>query len=126
PLAPEPTGAGRISGRRLRSCSGLVRRSTKPDADASVLPAAGRQRHVVSPAPPVEPMLARLLRTLPDGDYWFEPKWDGFRCLAFRDGDAVDLRSRNQRPFARYFPEVVDGLRRLPMSRFVLDGELLA
>src|SRR3954467_4845368 len=71
-------------------------------------------------------MLARLHPPLPAGGFWVEPKWDGFRCLAFRDGDAVDLRSRNQRPLARYFPEVVEGLRRLPRSRFVLDGELLA
>jgi ATP-dependent DNA ligase len=81
-------------------------------------------------APPltvgVEPMLARLARTLPVGAEWtYEPKWDGFRCLAFRDGDDVDLRSRNQRPFARYFPEVVTALRLVPERRFVLDGELV-
>jgi ATP-dependent DNA ligase len=70
-------------------------------------------------------MLARLERALPDGDYLFEPKWDGFRCLAFRDGATVDLRSRNQRPFARYFPEVVAALQQLDESRFVLDGELV-
>jgi ATP-dependent DNA ligase len=68
-------------------------------------------------------MLARLVRELPEGDgLTYEPKWDGFRALAFcRDGD-VDLRSRNQRPLARYFPEVVDGLR--PIDA-VVDGELL-
>jgi ATP-dependent DNA ligase len=76
--------------------------------------------------PPVEPMLAALARTLPEDEgYLFEPKWDGFRCLAFRDGDEVDLRSRNQRPFARYFPEVVDALRALGEERFVIDGELV-
>src|SRR4051812_33895178 len=82
----------------------------------------------VAPPPTVdtEPMLARLARTLPTGAEWrYEPKWDGFRCLAFRDGDAVDLRSRNQRPFARYFPEIVAALRSVPARRFVLDGELL-
>src|SRR5205085_1318175 len=57
--------------------------------------------------PPVAPMLARLARELPLDGYVYEPKWDGFRCLAFRDGGAVDLRSRNQRPLARYLPELV-------------------
>ncbi|HZR13470.1 MAG TPA: ATP-dependent DNA ligase [Acidimicrobiia bacterium] len=77
-------------------------------------------------APPVAPMLAVLRRSLPEGaDWFFEPKWDGFRCLAFRDSDDVDLRSRNQRPFARYFPEIVDALRAVPCSQFVLDGELV-
>jgi len=70
-------------------------------------------------------MLGKLARELPTGDYVYEPKWDGFRCIAFRDGDDVDLRSRNGKPFARYFPEVVDELLKLPDERFVLDGELL-
>jgi ATP-dependent DNA ligase len=74
--------------------------------------------------PPVAPMLARLTRALPEGDYLFEPKWDGFRCLAFRDGDRIELYSRNQRPLTRYFPEVVDGLCGLEADRLVLDGEL--
>jgi ATP-dependent DNA ligase len=76
-------------------------------------------------APPLAPMLAKLSRELPAGDYVYEPKWDGFRCLVFRNGDDVDLRSRNDRPFARYFPEVVDALKRLTPERFVLDGELI-
>src|SRR4051794_11359506 len=71
-------------------------------------------------------MLGRLTRELPaDGGWLYEPKWDGFRCLAFRDGDEVDLRSRHDRPFARYFPEVVDALLALGEERFVLDGEVL-
>jgi ATP-dependent DNA ligase len=74
----------------------------------------------------IEPMLGKLVRELPIGDYIYEPKWDGFRCLAFRDGDKVDLRSRNNKPFARYFPEVVESLLRIPEQRFILDGELLA
>jgi ATP-dependent DNA ligase len=74
----------------------------------------------------LKPMLARLERELPRHGYLYEPKWDGFRCLAFRDGDEVDLRSRNQRPLARYFPELVRALRRLPLGRFVLDGEIVA
>jgi ATP-dependent DNA ligase len=74
--------------------------------------------------PPLAPMLARLARELPEG-MLYEPKWDGFRCLAFCDGSEIDLRSRNDRPLARYFPEVVDGLARLPERRLVLDGELV-
>ena len=70
-------------------------------------------------------MLARLARELPRGPFLYDPKWDGFRCLAFRHGDEVDLRSRNQRPLARYFPEVVEALLQLPKRHFVLDGELI-
>jgi ATP-dependent DNA ligase len=75
--------------------------------------------------PPLAPMLGRLVRELPSGDYLYEPKWDGFRCLAFRDGDDVDLRSRNQRPLARYFPEIVEALLALPSQELALDGELV-
>jgi ATP-dependent DNA ligase len=70
-------------------------------------------------------MLARLSRELPEGDYVYEPKWDGFRCLAFVSPPReVDLRSRNQRPLARYFPELVEALRTLPRAA-VLDGEIV-
>src|SRR5215211_543660 len=71
-------------------------------------------------------MLARLARELPVGDYFYEPKWDGFRALAARDGEDVDLRSRHGRPLARYFPEVVDALLAQPAETFVLDGEIVA
>jgi ATP-dependent DNA ligase len=71
--------------------------------------------------PPLPPQLARSRSSLPEGDGWaFEPKWDGFRALAFVDGDEVELRSRNDRPLTRYFPEV-----RFPPGRYVLDGELV-
>ncbi|HKH13524.1 MAG TPA: ATP-dependent DNA ligase, partial [Solirubrobacterales bacterium] len=60
--------------------------------------------------PPVAPMLAKLERELPADGYLYEPKWDGFRCLAFRAGQELELRSRNQRPLARYFPELVQAL----------------
>ena len=78
--------------------------------------------------PPIAPMLARLTRELPRGPFSYEPKWDGFRCLAFVGGTDVDLRSRHDRPLARYFPEVVAGLRTLlasPGDSVVLDGEIL-
>jgi ATP-dependent DNA ligase len=79
---------------------------------------------VLPVAPPIAPMLARLEHEIPVGDYLFEPKWDGFRCLAFRDGDRVDLRSRQDRPLARYFPELVEAASRL-RRRIVLDGEIV-
>jgi ATP-dependent DNA ligase len=70
-------------------------------------------------------MLAALADDLPRGDYLYEPKWDGFRCLAFREGDDIDLRSRHGRALARYFPELVEALRGLPAHRFALDGEIV-
>jgi ATP-dependent DNA ligase len=75
--------------------------------------------------PPITPMLARLSRELPVGDYFYEPKWDGFRCLAFVKGADVDLRSRHDRPFSRYFPEIVDALQTLPAADAVIDGEIV-
>lgn len=76
-------------------------------------------------APPVEPMLAKLTRTLPVGDLTYEPKWDGFRCLVFRDGDELLLQSRNRKPLDRYFPELDEPLRAQLPDRAVLDGELV-
>jgi ATP-dependent DNA ligase len=76
--------------------------------------------------PPFEPMLAKLTRELPPGgDVLFEPKWDGFRCVLFRDGDELDLQSRNQKPLLRYFPELVEPLLAQLPERVVLDGELV-
>jgi ATP-dependent DNA ligase len=73
----------------------------------------------------VKPMLGRLTRTLPEHGHLYEPKWDGFRALALRIDDVVELKSRHGRPFARYFPELVAGLRALPAERCLLDGEIL-
>ena len=71
-------------------------------------------------------MEALLAAELPDGDGWqFEPKWDGFRCLARRDGAEVTLTSKSGKPLARYFPEVVEMLHRVKAQRFLLDGELI-
>src|SRR6188508_448537 len=76
--------------------------------------------------PPVSPMLAKLSRELPKGDGWsFEPKFDGFRCIVFRDGDDVELGSRNERPLTRYFPEILEPLRAALPDRAVVDGELV-
>jgi ATP-dependent DNA ligase len=75
--------------------------------------------------PPVAPMLARLARELPRGEYLYEPKWDGFRALVFRDGEEVEIQSRHGRPLARYFPELIDAIASLAPDRLVLDGEIL-
>ena len=74
----------------------------------------------------LEPMLARLSAEIPTGSDWvYEPKWDGFRCLAFRDGEEIALQSKAGQPLARYFPELVEAIRRVPAERFVLDGEIV-
>jgi ATP-dependent DNA ligase len=75
--------------------------------------------------PPLPPMEARSVDEIPAGDDWqYEPKWDGFRCIAFRDRDNVFLQSKGGQPLARYFPDVVAQLQKLASKRFVLDGEL--
>jgi ATP-dependent DNA ligase len=84
----------------------------------------GTRRRSVSPDTP--PMEATLVDELPAGDGWqFEPKWDGFRCLAFRKGNEVHLRAKSGKSLARYFPEVVELIRSLLADRFALDGELV-
>lgn len=75
--------------------------------------------------PPIEPMEAKTGATIPRGEQWlYEPKWDGFRCIAFRDGDAIVMQSKSGQPLERYFPEIVAALRSLKATRYVLDGEL--
>ncbi len=76
--------------------------------------------------PPVAPMLAKLARELPAaGNVVYEPKWDGFRCIVFRDRDEVELGSRNEKPLTRYFPDVVEAVRAELPERVVLDGEIV-
>jgi ATP-dependent DNA ligase len=71
-------------------------------------------------------MEAKSVDALPDGEGWqFEPKWDGFRCLVFKDGDEVELQSKGEKPLGRYFPELVERFRGVPADRFVIDGELV-
>src|SRR5262245_17177383 len=77
-------------------------------------------------APPIAPMLSAAADALPDGDGWqFEPKWDGFRTLVFRDGDEVLLQSRDEKPMNRYFPELPGPLARALPERSVVDGEIV-
>lgn len=75
--------------------------------------------------PPVKPMLAKAAREVPEGDFLYEPKWDGFRALLFRDGEEVEITSRNCKPLTRYFPELLEPARRQLPARCVLDGELV-
>jgi ATP-dependent DNA ligase len=75
--------------------------------------------------PPIAPMLAKAVSALPEGAMSFEPKWDGFRSIIFRDGDEVELTSRNTKPLTRYFPELVEAIRRQLPGRCVLDGEVI-
>jgi len=75
---------------------------------------------------PYAPMEAHTAAELPRGGEWqYEPKWDGFRCIAFRDGDKVRLQSKAGKPLERYFPELVAALRALSPKRFILDGEIV-
>ena len=76
--------------------------------------------------PPFPPMEAKAVAELPEGENWaYEPKWDGFRCLAFRQGSEVLLQSKAGQPLGRYFPEMVEAIAKLPAKQFVLDGEIV-
>lgn len=75
--------------------------------------------------PPVAPMLAKAVEEIPRGEYSYEPKWDGFRAIVFRDGDEIEIGSRNGRPLTRYFPELVIAFRENLPERCVVDGEIV-
>ena len=75
--------------------------------------------------PPVAPMLAKPVDAIPNGDFIFEPKWDGFRSIVFRDGNEVEIGSRNERPMTRYFPELVAAIKAELPRRCVIDGEIV-
>src|SRR3954453_16571668 len=80
--------------------------------------------------PPVKPMLAKSVKEMPLAEnvpegLLYEPKWDGFRCIVFRDGDEVELGSRNERPLTRYFPDVVDAVKQALPAQCVVDGEIV-
>lgn len=85
-----------------------------------VTPERTATSHVV-----IAPMEARLVSSLPDDPGWqFEPKWDGFRCLAYRKGETADLRAKSGKPLGRYFPEVMEAVLAAPSPEFIVDGEL--
>ena len=75
--------------------------------------------------PPVAPMLAKSVPEIPTGALSYEPKWDGFRSIVFRDGDEVEIGSRNERPMTRYFPELVEAIKQNLPERCVIDGEII-
>jgi ATP-dependent DNA ligase len=105
-------------------------RKTKPKVEEGAIPAeklkAPFPRIALPIRPPFPPMEARTAEEIPAGGGWqYEPKWDGFRCLAFRSGEQVVLQSKAGQPLGRYFPELVDGLLKLPQRKFVLDGEII-
>jgi len=80
--------------------------------------------------PPLSPMLSKATKAIPspdkyDGGLQYEPKWDGFRCIVFRDGDEVELGSRNERPLTRYFPDIVEAVKASLPTRCVVDGEIV-
>lgn len=86
---------------------------------------SGSKRRLSETLTGLPPMEAKLVHELPAGKGWqFEPKWDGFRCLAFRDGNGIRLQAKSGKPLARYFPEMVELFRALAPRTFVLDGEL--
>src|SRR5271165_6366796 len=77
-------------------------------------------------SPPFPPMEAKIASDIPVGKAWeYEPKWDGFRCIAFRNGKDVELQSKAGQSLTRYFPEIVEALQNVKAARFVLDGELI-
>ncbi len=79
-----------------------------------------------TPFAPLAPMLSKPVADLPDGPgWWFEPKWDGFRSIIFRDGDQIELGSRNEKPLTRYFPEVVEAIRAALPQHCVVDTEIV-
>src|SRR5213076_841493 len=111
----------RRGGPPLRRRLGIRRRADRRAARRWTVMAEG-----FSVEPRIEPMLARLAKALPAGDGWlFEPKWDGFRAIVFRDRDRFYLQSRDLRPLDRYFPELEAELRPSLPARCVVDGEIV-
>src|SRR5262249_42908779 len=124
PRAPgdRPRPAGASLRRRVGVRRGPDRRAARRRAlMAAKEPAAGFPIE-----PPIEPMLAKLADALPPGDGWlFEPKWDGFRAIVFRDRDRFYIQSRDLKPLDRYFPELHAPLRASLPGRCVVDGEIV-
>ncbi len=114
--------------RRLQPVAGMATR--KDRVEAAAVPAEaleGEFPEIDLPVrPPFPPMEAKPASRLPGGEGWlYEPKWDGFRCLAFREGKTIALQSKSGQPLDRYFPEMVEALAALPVKTFALDGEIV-
>src|SRR5947207_9117738 len=105
-------------------------RKPKPDVTSGAVPAEQLEHSFpklkLLIQPPYPPAEAKSVSDIPNEPGWlYEPKWDGFRCLAFRNGDEVVLQSKAGQPLGRYFPELVAALQELPAKKFVLDGEVI-
>src|SRR5215510_4046069 len=123
PRAPSSTPCPSRARPRSTACG---RRRPEPQAGPSPARAVVQDRRMRLPVmPPVSPMLAKSVKDIPTGDMSYEPKWDGFRSIVFRDGDEVEIGSRNERPMTRYFPEVVEAIRAEFPKRAVIDGEIV-
>ncbi len=112
---------------RLIAASSITFLSTaRYERKATAEARAAKIYEVKSLKPPLPPMEAKSVDEIPVGDEWqYEPKWDGFRCIAFRNGNEIYLQSKSGQPLARYFPDVVEALAKLRAKKFVLDGELV-
>jgi len=96
------------------------------EPDEGTFPQQSRRRMSLPVPPPIKPMLAKLSAEIPSGEGWlYEPKWDGFRAIVFREGDELTIGSRNSKPLERYFPEVVPALLDCLPQRAVVDGEIV-
>jgi ATP-dependent DNA ligase len=119
----------RILGRKAAKWppfSFIQRQMRSKKSEVSELPKAEFQRLSLPIRPPYPPMEARQAKEIPEGkQYIYEPKWDGFRCLAFRDGEKIVLQSKAGQPLGRYFPEIVAALARVKAKKFVLDSEIV-
>jgi ATP-dependent DNA ligase len=102
-----------------------VRAGARSSSRARAATVGNNERMLLPVMPPVAPMLAKSVPQIPEGSLSFEPKWDGFRSIVFRDGDEVEIGSRNERPMTRYFPEVVEAIKQSVPDRCVIDGEII-
>jgi ATP-dependent DNA ligase len=117
-----PTATDRIAHTFEKSRLWLDSDDFQRDLSASAARMGAMQLPVM---PPVAPMLAKSVRQIPTGPLSFEPKWDGFRSILFRDGDEVEIGSRNERPMTRYFPEIVEAVKASLPGKCVVDGEIV-
>ena len=102
-----------------------MRAGARSSSRARAATVGNNERMLLPVMPPVAPMLAKSVPQIPEGSLSFEPKWDGFRSIVFRDGDEVEIGSRNERPMTRYFPEVVEAIKQSVPDRCVIDGEII-
>jgi hypothetical protein len=122
-VTPSASSSGRSIGSGKQDSEPSVTSSEKVDDRIPSRRTGAKGDPDFSPPLDTPPMEARSSETLPivDGPWQYEPKWDGFRCLAFKAGDFVELRAKSGKPLGRYFPEIIALLRELPAAQFVTD-----